>query len=288
MLKCSRDLVDKRCRTRGMRRLYAPEIHWRRWLSSGGGETEALPTAGRKAARQGDSDDHANDTDDFHEIEDEKARTVLRDVEAVGNNEIREEQSSIEHGSSQYQATPTQDVVSLSLRLRGYMADLIEWIQSSEDFIYALKLTAAVFLVTWPALVPSLNMWYSLNRGGKCDMNCSEQMFMIQCSNDFCLSVWAALQLVFVFEIAIGTSIMTFFLRAIGTTLGSLWGWAAYEARSSNPVVCTAMLFVGLIPAVYVQLGSKYPKAGMVSIVSMCVVALSTELQTVPGERAPP
>ena len=90
------------------------------------------------------------------------------------------------------------------------------------------------------------------------------------------------------FEIAIGTSIMTFFLRAIGTTLGSLWGWAAYEARSSNPVVCTAMLFVGLIPAVYVQLGSKYPKAGMVSIVSMCVVALSTELQTVPGELAHP
>ena len=169
MLKCSRELVDKRNRTRGMRRLYAPEIHWRPWLSSGGGETEALPTTGRKAARQGESNDHPSNTvrSSKNGTEDEKDRIVPQDLEAAGNNETPEQQSSTEHGSSQQQAIPTHDVLPLSLRLRGQMADTIEWIQSSEDFIYALKLTAAVFLVTWPALVPSLNMWYSLNRGGK-------------------------------------------------------------------------------------------------------------------------
>lgn len=92
----------------------------------------------------------------------------------------------------------------------------------------------------------------------------------------------------FVFEVAIGTSIMSFFIRAIGTTLGSLWGWAAYEARGGDPVVCTAMLFIGIIPAVYVQLESQHAKAGMVAMVSMSVVALSTELQTVPGTLAYP
>ena len=85
------------------------------------------------------------------------------------------------------------------------------------------------------------------------------------------------------FELAIGTSVWTFFLRAIGTTLGSLWGWAAYEARHGNPVVCAAVIFVGLIPCAYVQLGTKYPKAGMVTIISMSVVSLSTELNTVLG-----
>lgn len=80
---------------------------------------------------------------------------------------------------------------------------------------------------------------------------------------------------------------MSFFIRAIGTTLGCLWGWAAYEARNGDPVACTAILFIGLIPAVYVQLGSQHAKAGMVAIISMSVVALSTELQTVPGELAP-
>lgn len=44
------------------------------------------------------------------------------------------------------------------------------------------------------------------------------------------------------------------------------------------------MIGIGIVPAVYVQLGSKYPKAGMVAIISMTVVALSTELNTVPGE----
>lgn len=76
---------------------------------------------------------------------------------------------------------------------------------------------------------------------------------------------------------------MTFFLRAIGTTLGCLWGWAAWETRHGNEIVCAVMICIGLIPATYVQLGTKYPKAGMVGIVSMCVVALATELEAVPG-----
>lgn len=76
---------------------------------------------------------------------------------------------------------------------------------------------------------------------------------------------------------------MTFFLRAIGTTLGCFWGWAAWESRHGNRIVCAVMICIGLIPAAYVQLGTKYPKAGMVGIVSMCVVALTTELETVPG-----
>lgn len=95
--------------------------------------------------------------------------------------------------------------------------------------------------------------------------------------------MWAALQLVLITEVAIGNSVKTFILRGIGTTLGCLWGWAAYEARNGNRIVCAAMMCIGLFPAAYVQLGTKYPKAGMVGIVSMCVVALSTELQTVPG-----
>ncbi len=43
------------------------------------------------------------------------------------------------------------------------------------------------------------------------------------------------------------------------------------------------MICIGIVPAAYVQLGSEYPKAGMVGIISICVVALATELQTVPG-----
>lgn len=96
--------------------------------------------------------------------------------------------------------------------------------------------------------------------------------------------VWAALQLVLITEVSIGTSVMTFFLRGIGTTLGCLWGYIAIEARDGNRIVCAAMILVGLFPSAYVQLGTQYPKAGMVCIVSISVVALSAELETVSGK----
>ena len=100
-------------------------------------------------------------------------------------------------------------------------------------------------------------------------------------------AVWAALQLVLITEVSIGTSFMTFLLRAVGTTIGCLWGYAALEARDGNRIVCAAMILIGIVPCTYVQLGTKYPKAGMVCIVSICVVSLATELGTVPGGKVP-
>ena len=167
--------------------------------------------------------------------------------------------------------------------IRTKTADIIEWMQNSEDLLYAFKLTLAGVIVIWPALVPDLNLWYSLDRGSKCTLDIPHRNIRLtRLSLVADVLVWAVLQLAFVFEVAIGTSFNSFFLRAIGTTIGSLWGWAAYEAGCINPVVCVTMLFIGLITAVYVQLGSKYPKVGQVSIVSLAVVALSTELKTVP------
>lgn len=90
--------------------------------------------------------------------------------------------------------------------------------------------------------------------------------------------------MVLITEVSIGNSITTFVIRGIGTTLGCLWGLAAWEARKGNAIVCAAMICIGVIPSAYIQLGTKYPKAGMVSIISMAVVALSTELVTVPGK----
>ncbi|MCJ1380942.1 hypothetical protein MMC17_004051 [Xylographa soralifera] len=258
MLEECRVLVDTRRQLHNRRHLYAPKIYWSKWLS-GGGESGALPASGRKAARQGASNDRTSE-DGISGRRNELYCPKGDDLEQQMHEGIPFHMQPIPsetHGPSY--AKP-YEILLFPLRIRAQAADILEWMHNSEDLLYALKLTLAAFIVVWPALVPSLNSWYSLDRG-----------------------IWAALQLVFVFEVAIGTSFNAFFLRAIGTTLGSLWGWAAYEARYGNPVVCVAMLFIGLIPAVYVQLGSKYPKVGQVSIVSLAVVALSTELQTVPG-----
>ena len=65
--------------------------------------------------------------------------------------------------------------------------------------------------------------------------------------------------------------------------MGSAWGYAAWEAHNGNRIVIVVMIMLGTIPSYYVQLGTKYVKAGMVSTISMCVVSLSTSLRTVPG-----
>ncbi|KAL8842908.1 MAG: hypothetical protein Q9170_000312 [Blastenia crenularia] len=262
ILRCSRSLVLQRQSRHEHRRFYAPRIRWSKWLYSGGAEDEALPAVGRKHHRMGEVDDKADDEPGMYPSDSEenlvKSVPRKRDLE-VGPSRDLPKLAELPSQTTVASEGPPR-LLKGTTRLRGILADGLEWVQNSDDLLYAFKLSAAVMLVTWPAFVARWNGWFSLNRG-----------------------LWAALQLVLITEVSIGTSVITFFLRGIGTTLGCLWGWAALEARGGNRIVAAAMIFVGLIPCTYVQLGTRYPKAGMVCIVSICVVALSTELQTVPG-----
>ncbi|KAG9249248.1 hypothetical protein BJ878DRAFT_484482 [Calycina marina] len=254
MLGQSRVIVEKRQQRNGRRTLYAPAINWRKWLKSGG-EKDAfsLPEQARKDARMGKKDDDAAD--------DSSSATSLK-PSVKGHKDDLESASPLhdEPTASTEPRKPPQRYKSTTLRLRNKAADALEYFVGSDDFLYAVKLTIAVFLVTWPAFIEDWNKWYFLNRG-----------------------LWAALQLILITEVALGTSIMTFVLRAFGTTIGCLWGLVAYEAGNGNRIVCMVILIIGIIPSAYLQLGSQYVKVGMVSIISMSVVALATIDQTVPG-----
>lgn len=254
MLKHSRGLVDKYHRRNARRRLYFPKIKWRKWLTSGGEHDQfSLPEQGRKDARSGKTLD---------EDEDMSSITSNDSLKTASSDECNSA-SARNIATGTYSPMPQKQARTqrpLSYRMRHGTADFVEYMVQSEDVLYALKLTIAVFLVTWPSFIADWNYWYYINRG-----------------------LWASLQLVLVTEVAIGSSVWVFVQRLAGTSLGCLWGWAAFSARDGNPYVTTVMLVLGILPSTYVQLGSKYIKAGMVSIISMCVVALSTEVQTVPG-----
>lgn len=264
MLYHSRTIVEKRQARHERRRLYAPRINWRKWLISGGEEDSlALPESGRKDIRTGKRKEDDADNDEGSTASSEELLNQ-KDVESAPVENLHLNTSRpiplATPDCNNINAHSRFQKAAIGHRLRNSLADIIESVASSEDLLYALKLTIAVFLVAWPAFVAKWNSWFSFNRG-----------------------LWAALQLVLITEVAIGTSVVTFTLRAFGTTLGCLWGWAAYEARNGNRIVCVVILVIGIIPSTYIQLGSKYPKAGMVSIVSMCIVALAIEDQTTPG-----
>lgn len=266
MLKHSRYLVVRRQERKGRIRIYAPQIRWSNWLVTGGQEDEAMPASGRKANRNGQAEDQTENEADAESLDSHKTllashSTSIQDQAPSIGRPLPIDNFDKVQGPKQSDGDSGRGTIMSNLRDRA--ADLIEWIQESEDLFYALKLTIAVFLVTWPAFVASWNTFYSLNRG-----------------------LWAALQLVFITEVSVGSSINVFILRGIGTTLGCLWGWAALETDQSNRVVHAVMACIGFIPCAYVQLGSSYPKAGMVGIVSISVVVLATDLETVPGGLA--
>ena len=173
MLKHSRDLVLQREHRHGRRTIYAPHIHWATWLYSGGGEDEALPISGRKANRQGTTDEDADDEDGTPVSGSKESLLTANkkgDLEktaglddGLGDLEMRP-QPQISHKTTNL-SEPTHELKSPVLRVRAYFADSLEWLQGSDDFLYAIKITFAVFLVVWPALIASWNTWYSLNRG---------------------------------------------------------------------------------------------------------------------------
>ena len=254
MLKHCRILVEKRQNRHGRRKFHVPNIDYQKWLSSADPEDgSAMTEAGKREARKGGGHQDRQEEEVLSSQE-----TLVNTHDVVSNNTIvatlpRENMPLSHHKKNQEHTASTR-------QLRVKLADVIDYLLDSDDIFYAIKLTIAVWLVCFPAFVPSLKEFFLVNR-----------------------ALWASLQLVLVFEVALGVSIWTFFVRALGTTIGCVWGFAAYEIGSGNRVVLMAMLVIGFIPSAYVQLGSKYVKAGMVSIISMSVVAIGTLEPIYPG-----
>jgi hypothetical protein len=268
MLEHSRELVDQCQKRKSGRRFYAPQIKWRKWLYSGGEEDQPMAEMGHlQSAIQEEATETTNEASEDSPPDAKRdtsyGRSTRNDLEFAAAN-LAEPNSSGQRDGVPHQDSKTgrgaMHKTSAFEKLRERLADTLEWIQNSNDLAYAFKLCIASFLTVWPAFVARWNTWYSLNRG-----------------------LWAALQLVLITEPTFGSAINTFVLRAVGTTAGCLWGWATFGAGNGNRYVCAVMIGVGTIPAAYVLICTKYVKAGIVTIVSITVVALATEIDTVGG-----
>lgn len=253
MLKHSRKLVEKRQARHDRRKLWAPRINWRKWLTTGGEQDFlSLPDQGRKDKRLGKTEEQ----DDPHELTETRVKqSKTKDLESGGETEPTLQRPK----TKKVKPKKCQEKGRIA-RLRIKLDDFIDATLHSDDVEYAIKLAVAVLLVTWPSFLGQWNAWYSANRG-----------------------LWAALQLVLITEVAIGASIGIFLLRVVGTTIGCCWGLISFEAARGSRVVAVVMLVIGILPSTYIQLGTKYIKAGMVCIISMCIVVLATVDITVAG-----
>lgn len=160
---------------RGRQRIYPPHISWAKWLYTEGGEAEALPAKSRKANRQGESDENSDDEADMDDFEskesliDSKFHVDLeKNAGLDGDSRKKNTLPSIPQNKPPTKRQRSELAPqSPWLRIREQMADVLEWLQDSDDVSYAFKLSLAVFLVLWPAFIASWNTWFSLNRGCK-------------------------------------------------------------------------------------------------------------------------
>lgn len=253
MLRHARVLVEKRQRRHNKFRIWIPQYkNIRKWLTTGG-ETDAmvLPEAAKKATREGLQASSSKDMDEPSNGGDETPSLAKDEESSPVSSNGREPSNKQDLPSRPSRRKKKASADGRVAQVRAGMADAMEWVQHSEDLDYALKLALAVFLVTWPAFVASWNTWYTDVKG-----------------------VWAPMQLILVFEVAIGTSLFVFAVRLFGVLFGCLVGYLSVEIGRGNRVAAVVILLFGIVPSVYVQIATKYVKAGMISIVSMAVVAL--------------
>ncbi|KAG5983472.1 hypothetical protein E4U55_008065 [Claviceps digitariae] len=261
MLRHARKLVEKRQRRHDCSRIWIPQLRdFRKWLATGG-ETDAmvLPEGANRAVRQQQDPRTVSCRDQQHDLlADGDESPAAKDEESTPGNEKTKrlphksaspKTKDHERRKKSHCQRPNHGALAT---MRATAADAIEWVKNSDDVHYALKLAIAVFLVTWPAFSTPSNAWYSKVKG-----------------------IWAPMQLILVFDVSIGTSLFGFAIRLFGVIFGCSVGYLSVEIARGYRVAVVIILIIGIVPSVYVQIATKYVKTGMVSIVSMAVVALA-------------
>ncbi|KAL7938148.1 hypothetical protein V8C35DRAFT_142676 [Trichoderma chlorosporum] len=276
MLRHARQLVEQRQRRHNRPRIWIPHYSsLQKWLRTAGErDSRVLPEGARQAARRGDLVDNSppisesknsghmvnSEAQPRGRVSDEEtgptiASRISKTLRFRKTDGKKKQKKREKHTRSEQNYQKNEDCPdSWGLWVRGKAADLLEWAQDSDDLAYALKLSFAVFLVSWPAFVPSWNAWYGRVHG-----------------------VWAPLQLIFIFEVAIGTSLVTFAVRLFGLVLGCTAGYVSFVIAGGSRAITVVVLAFTLLPSAYVHVATKYVKAGAAAIISINVVALASE-----------
>jgi len=174
------------------------------------------------------------------------ASRMRQDPEVLSHHEEDEELDDIE---SNYEV-PLQNAPGRHWWNRGLLT-LMHWFQYGPTQ-YAFKFAVSMELLALPAWlpVPSLNTWYNDNHGQ-----------------------WALLSGMVVSNFTIGATMLQSLYRIIATIIGAVWGYIALlAANRSNPYILAVMVLIFAAPFWFIFLGSKYPRIGFISLLTLVVI----------------
>jgi hypothetical protein len=131
------------------------------------------------------------------------------------------------------------------------MLSVTRWFQYGPTQ-YAFKFAVSMeilALIAWLP-VPGLNAWYNTNHGQ-----------------------WALLSGMVISNFTIGSTLVQSGFRVIATIIGAVWGYIALlAAHRTNPYVLAVMVLIFAGPFWFVFLGSKYPRIGLISLLTLVVI----------------
>lgn len=129
---------------------------------------------------------------------------------------------------------------------------LTKWFQYAPTR-YAIKFTITMQLLALMAFLPieGVNDFYNKNHGQ-----------------------WALLSAMVVINYTVGSTSIQCFYRIISTIVGAVCGYICLLAsnRNENPYVLAVLVLVFQVPMWYLLLGSKYPRIGFISLLTMSVI----------------
>ncbi|KAG0766962.1 hypothetical protein G6F16_004744 [Rhizopus arrhizus] len=133
-----------------------------------------------------------------------------------------------------------------------YLQILDDWIRT-DPVRYAIKFAVTMELLALMSWLPieGVNELYNNNHGQ-----------------------WALLSAMVVFNFTVGSTALQCLFRVLATIIGAVCGYICLLAgnRNQNPYVVAVLICVFQIPMWYMLLGSKYPRIGFISLLTMAVI----------------
>ncbi|GAA5801193.1 hypothetical protein HPULCUR_006636 [Helicostylum pulchrum] len=199
----------------------------------------------------------SNNKENLNEATNLKRVNRVKRHKETENHEENTNLSELESGTSPEEPS-IQPPPILRIRYKLWLA--IRYIQNYE-FKFALKLSLAVGLLTFPAWVSEYRDWF-LNIRGQ----------------------WAALTVIAVMSPTSGGTLSSGLWRLAGTLIGAFTAWAVLEIDGTSGYLISGFSFVLAVPLFYIHFSTSYAKVTIVTLISYMIVSLSQYVAPVPNE----
>ncbi|KAI7869836.1 uncharacterized protein EV154DRAFT_530426 [Mucor mucedo] len=266
-----------KCSTEGeswIKRIHLPRVEFKNWLSKTSYQNEGqalsenvfldsrkleimktrtMQTSAAPVEEKAEEDDDESFNRERRRVSELVTRIESRTNESIVDQNIMQE----EHEKLDKEEYEEQESVPLHQTPGKHiwnrkLYSLNKWFQYAPTR-YAIKFTITMQLLALMAFLPfhGISDIYSNNHGQ-----------------------WALLSAMVVINYTVGSTTIQCFYRIISTIIGAVCGYLCLLAanRRENPYVIGVLVLVFQVPMWYLLLGSKFPRIGFISLLTMSVI----------------